>query len=271
MGDNSPTLHVLLIEDNPGDAFLVREMLDVSVSDNASMAKLVHVYTLAEALAMLHTRPIPPLDIILLDLSLPDAQGVEGIQLLAQEGGQVPVVVLTGNDDGGLAFQALEAGAQDYLHKDDISPASLHRSLRYAHERHRHALEVLAAQRKQQALQVQIEGERLIRRLVTDVQHEFRTPLAIIQSSALVLARATPDEVNRERVYARIEKAIKRLVQILDYMSKIAEITAVVDVTKATASLDKAINEVRHRQGAAGERLQCEMHGHFDVLIDYEN
>ena len=120
---------LLLVEDNPADVRLLREMFREQSSHNT---ELTHVGTMCEAekhLAECMT------DIILLDLGLPDAQGLEAIRRARAIAPGVPLVVLTGMDDESLASQALQEGVQDYLIKGQIDARGLLRALRYAVER----------------------------------------------------------------------------------------------------------------------------------------
>jgi signal transduction histidine kinase len=120
---------ILLVEDNPGDVFIIRKMLE----DNLPGVKIVAVETLEESLDLLKARSFSA---ILLDLTLPDSMGLESISLLRDRGAHAPIIVLTGVSDRMLALQALKAGAQDYLLKDQTSSSMLERSIRYAIERH---------------------------------------------------------------------------------------------------------------------------------------
>jgi diguanylate cyclase (GGDEF)-like protein/PAS domain S-box-containing protein len=120
---------LLLVEDNAGDARLIREMLkDQGLND----METTHVDYLSAAEKHLAEAAV---DIILLDLGLPDAQGLEAVRRTHAAAPHVPLVVLTGMDDEALASQSLQEGAQDYLIKDQIDGRSLLRSLRYAIER----------------------------------------------------------------------------------------------------------------------------------------
>jgi diguanylate cyclase (GGDEF)-like protein len=120
---------LLLVEDNLGDARLLREMLNEPNSLNTQLTQLESI-TAAEAYLAKHA-----VDIILLDLGLPDAQGLEAIRRAQAAAPGVPLVVLTGLDDESLAVQALQQGAQDYLIKGQIETRALLRALRYAIER----------------------------------------------------------------------------------------------------------------------------------------
>ena len=120
---------ILLVEDNPGDARLLREMLNEQESEPLEMI-LVDCVREAEKKLAEHV-----VDIILLDLGLPDAQGLEAVRRVHAAALRIPLVVLTGLDDEQLAAQTLQQGAQDYLIKGQIEPRGLRRALRYAVER----------------------------------------------------------------------------------------------------------------------------------------
>ncbi len=123
------TKAILLLEDNPGDARLLREMLNEEGSFNTRLT-LVGCMSDAEKHLAEHA-----IDIILLDLGLPDAQGLGAVRRVRAAAPHVPVVVLTGLDDESVAAQALQEGAQDYLIKGQIEARGLFRALRYAGER----------------------------------------------------------------------------------------------------------------------------------------
>ncbi len=120
---------LLLVEDNPGDARLLREMLN---EQGPQKTRLTHVQRLSDAEKHLAENAV---DIILLDLGLPDAHGLGAVRRAHACAPRVPLVVLTGMDDEVLAAQALQEGAQDYLIKGQIEARGLLRALRYAIER----------------------------------------------------------------------------------------------------------------------------------------
>lgn len=130
MAQPRPTT-VLLVEDNPGDTRLIREMLQEAVRPGFHVAEAPR---LDEACARLVRGGI---EVILLDLSLPDAQGLETIRKVVACAPAIPLVVLTGLDDEATALQALHAGAQDYLTKGRVDGSQLSRAIRYAQERKR--------------------------------------------------------------------------------------------------------------------------------------
>src|SRR5579862_3678463 len=120
---------LLLVEDNPGDARLLREMLNEA---GAYKTEVRQAESMSEAEKELGERAF---DIALLDLGLPDAQGLEAVRRAHAVAPRVPLVVLTGLDDESLATRALQEGAQDYLIKGQIETRGLLRALRYAIER----------------------------------------------------------------------------------------------------------------------------------------
>ena len=120
---------LLLVEDNPGDVGLLRQMFSEHGSPHTELT-MVRCMRDAEK----HLEQGTP-DIIVLDLGLPDAQGLEALRRARAAAPRVPLVVLTALDDESLAAQALHEGAQDYLIKGQIEPRGLFRALRYAIER----------------------------------------------------------------------------------------------------------------------------------------
>ncbi|MFL5804019.1 MAG: response regulator [Roseiflexaceae bacterium] len=127
---NKP-ITVLLIEDNTGDARLIREMLSEVKS---SLFELECVERLSAGLGRLAAGGI---DVVLLDLSLPDSQGFETFVKLRGQDSRAPILVLTGLDDEDMAIRAMQAGAQDYLVKGPLTNRALARAIRYAIERKR--------------------------------------------------------------------------------------------------------------------------------------
>ena len=125
------SLHILVIEDNPGDLFLLQEFLRAS---DLVIGNLLHVTHLSEAKTILAAEPI---DLVFLDLSLPDSYGLDSYIALSQSARAVPVILLTGITDTNLALQALLLGAQDYLVKGEFDEKLLSRAIRYSLERKR--------------------------------------------------------------------------------------------------------------------------------------
>lgn len=107
-------MKILLVEDNPGDARLLQEMLKDA---DASHYQLTHAERLADALQRISEDTF---DVILLDLALPDSHGMETFNAIHEQAPSVPVVVLSGFDDTAFASGAVGAGAQSYLNKNSV-------------------------------------------------------------------------------------------------------------------------------------------------------
>jgi two-component system cell cycle sensor histidine kinase/response regulator CckA len=142
-------IRVLLVEDNPGDVRLIQELVR---EFGDGLLVLENVDRLAIALERLSKEHF---DVVLLDLSLPDEQGIATLQRAHALAPKAPIVVLTGHDDEALAVKAVRMGAQDYLVKGQVDGDLLVRSIRYAAERGR-AVEAL--ERREQHYRSLIEN-----------------------------------------------------------------------------------------------------------------
>lgn len=199
----------LLIEDNPDDACLLGEALDDA--KNASI-ELVHVEQLNEAAKLLKEEAF---DVILLDLSLPDSQGIQTVLRMQAEASAVPIIVLTGLDDDNVALQAVRAGAQDYLVKGEINSRNLVRAIRYASERKKSYEELSRlAQELSQALKVKDE-------FLSVISHELKTPLIAIMGYAQLLEADSRGKQTAEERAARVireksDELLKMIQRILE-------------------------------------------------------
>jgi sigma-B regulation protein RsbU (phosphoserine phosphatase) len=162
---------VLLIEDNPGDADLVR----LRLTESRNQVDVSCVSRLSDGLASIES--MPPA-VVLLDLNLPDSHGSETFRKILAKAPGVPVVILSGQEDETLAVKAIHHGVQDYLVKGDLTSRILERSMRYAVERHA-LLRSLEINRKQQ---IEFKNQFL-----SHVSHELRTPLTCIHQYASLL------------------------------------------------------------------------------------
>lgn len=132
---------VLVVDDDPSDVELIRAHLD-SVRSSRRF-ELEWVGSVTDALRRLARHGI---GVVLLDLDLPDAQGVTAVSRLVKGAPEIPIVVMTGLSDESTGLRAVQEGAQDYLVKDQVNGNLLDRSMRFAMERKRaeHALARLA-------------------------------------------------------------------------------------------------------------------------------
>ena len=150
---------VLIVEDNPGDARLIEEMLRETGGPDL---RTLYAHALGQGLPMLQAECV---DVVLLDLGLPDSQGLDTLAQTVAAAPLLPIIVLTGRNDEQLAMDALRNGAQDYLTKGHIDGPVLDRAIRYAIER----------KRNEEALHAAAEHQRL---LLSELDHRVRNNLA---------------------------------------------------------------------------------------------
>jgi signal transduction histidine kinase/DNA-binding NarL/FixJ family response regulator len=128
---NSSAFRILLVEDGPGDARLIRELLKAVGFDLV----VEEVATAAAAVSRLEDRAVAPVDVVLLDLTLPDSHGIDTVDRVVKVARDAAVVVLTGFAAEWIGSEAVAAGAQDFLQKGEFDERLLARSIRYAAER----------------------------------------------------------------------------------------------------------------------------------------
>jgi len=149
MAPNHREFTILLIEDNPDDMFLIKEILSRM---NFKALRFEWAETLQHGLNYLaHGKA----DFILLDLMLPDSRGIEAVIKLKTQVPQIPIIVITALDDEALAIEALKQGAQDYLTKEQLNGAFLSRSIRYS-------IKLAESQQHTQQLQAKENQYRLL-------------------------------------------------------------------------------------------------------------
>jgi len=187
-------IRLLLVEDNLDDCELT--CLELSRVESAKF-DVQHAARLSEAVQVLSTKPF---DVLLLDLGLPDSEGLAGVTALRREVDDVPIIVLTGNTDEETALRSLHNGAQDYLVKAAVCADKLHRAIRYSIERQRLVRQLTRAKRL-----LEKKNQRLARmyktahRFVDNVSHEFRTPLTVVKEYGSLLREEVVGTVNDEQ------------------------------------------------------------------------
>ncbi len=138
---NTKSIEILLFEDNPGDAGLLEEMLE----EFQNKYILKNVESLEEGLNALNNTHF---DIILLDLGLPDSDGIETLVEVDKKTPNIPIIVLTGLNNEEIGILAVKMGAQDYLIKKEIDSKLLTRSINYSIERNKIEIELQKIPRK---------------------------------------------------------------------------------------------------------------------------
>lgn len=176
---------VLVVEDNSADARFIEELLadardeeaGVRLTDEAKVeVTIARAETLSAGLDRLATA-----DVVLLDLNLPDSTGMETLERVVDAEAQVPIIVLTGVPESRLGVEAVSEGAQDYLSKEELSPSSLVRAIRYAVERHR----------SEEALRRRTEQLTLLNHLT---QHDVRNDMTLVVGRAHELEAHVDDD-----------------------------------------------------------------------------
>jgi DNA-binding NarL/FixJ family response regulator len=135
---NPPVIKILLIDDEPAQAWLVGEHLRSVASKTGKSVELAHAESLQEGLERLEQGDI---DLLLLDLSLPDSMGIDTFLRAYARFPSMPIVVLTSIEDEDIGIKLIQAGAQDYLAKGQSTGVILYRSIRHAIERKQAAAE----------------------------------------------------------------------------------------------------------------------------------
>jgi signal transduction histidine kinase len=178
-------MRILLIEDDPEDALLMRDYLEDAELD---AFELVRVERLEQAVVHLgeHNSQV---DIALLDLNLPDSRGLDTLRALVGATHDVPVVVVTGLEDEDVALAAVNLGAQDYLVKGAVDEDIIRRTIRYAIERHR-----LERERSRLAAELSdAQKMKTVGLLAGGIAHDFNNMLTVIIGHCrLIRAEVSP-------------------------------------------------------------------------------
>jgi signal transduction histidine kinase len=250
---NDSLLQVLLIEDNPTDVLLLQEAL----AQVSSMAFAVTaVERLSDGIARLRERPF---HVVLLDLSLPDGQGLETCITMAHQARGVPIVVLTGAADETLAVSALREGAQDYLIKGHAEGPTLARAIRYAIERQRAEAEIRAlnAELEQRVHERTAElavANQELEAFSHSVAHDLRAPLRSIDGFSQLLEEDYADRLDEagQDYLRRIRAGAQRMSELIDDFLTLAGITrtALVWARVNLSAMAHAIAEGLQRGGA---------------------
>jgi signal transduction histidine kinase len=233
-------LQVLVVEDNAGDARLLREMFS---TEKPGSFEVTHLLRMSEALIHLAKGAT---DIVLLDMGLPDGHGLDTVRRARAVAPGVPVIVLTGLDDEALAAQAMREGAQDYLIKGQIESRALPRALRHAIDRHRMQTETDLIRTHQ----LRFKDEFL-----SHVSHELRSPLnAIYQFVSILLDKLAGDLKPEQHQYLEIVlRNVKQLQAMIDDLLEVTRVHAgkLTIELQCTSVSDAIAYTVNTLQGAA--------------------
>jgi len=210
---NLESLQVLLVEDSLTDARLFQH---VFLRSSVGKWSLEIAERLSDAIGYCQSNTF---DLVLLDLNLPDSEGLDTITKFNQAFPDIPIIILTAFDDEELALQAMARGAQDYLVKDQVTTYLLRRSIRYAMERSQIVQRMRdSEQATLKALEKEKELNQLKSYFVSMVSHEFRNPLTALQlTSEIILTSGDQLTPEKKQIYIkRMESTIQNMCQLLD-------------------------------------------------------
>jgi len=223
MSDQRQT--VLLVEDNPGDARLIRESL-IELSGNSFALET------ADRLATaLHRLSAGGIDAVLLDLALPDSKGRETFKKARAHAPTVPIIVLTGLGDEALALKMVQEGAQDYVAKVELNGSILSRAIRYAIERERAEQQILRFNEdleervRERTAELKAVNQEL-EAFSASVSHDLRSPLHVIDGFSTLLEESFADVLGSKgmKYLDRIHKSVQEMTEIIEHLLKLSRL-----------------------------------------------
>ncbi len=241
-------LHLLVVDDQEFDRKMIASRLrEVAPRDT----QITEADSGEEAMNAIASTPIP-FDAVLLDMNLPDIHGVDLTTMILGVRPDLSIVMITVEADMDKALKCLKAGAQDFLIKGEYSNISLYRSIRYAIERHRAALENF---KLNEALKRERELSAAQKEFIHLVSHEFRTPIAIISGATQLLTAKAPELAAGAGAtqFKKINAALDRLVGLLDNVLRLSMVEegkevftpAMFDVVEAVRLVAECFDESR--------------------------
>ena len=238
-------IRLLLIEDSPDDALLIQEAVTESARDRF---RTEWVERLAEGLERLRDHPA---DVVLLDLSLPDSHGMETFSRVHQAAPDIPIVLLTNLEDEGMAVQAVQAGAQDYLMKSSANGPLLIRSILYALERQRLNDELLE---RTQELE---RSNRDLEQFAYAASHDLQEPLRMVRSYMELLTEDYAEQLDagaRQYVAYAHDGAVRmqELVQGLLAYSRVGSEAKPLEPVDTARLLQQVMHDLQQAIAASG-------------------
>lgn len=193
---NEKIIHIMLVEDNPGDALIINEMLK-EIYDNKF--ELAHFKRVDEGLKHIEE----DFDILLLDLNLPDSHGVETFKTMNKHVPELPIIILTGLVDENLAINIVSEGAQDYLVKGQIDKQLLSKSIKYSIERKKIERDLKKSEEKYKQMVEKIESGLFV--------IDSNNQITYINNQMASMLGYTTDEITKQDVFQFIHKKCKNI------------------------------------------------------------
>lgn len=225
---NQKVIRIVLIEDSPADADLVKEY----VKDQPGGFEVEHFFTLAEAFS--YIKNSSNVDVIISDLNLPDSFGQDTITKLSSTFPNIPLVILTGNEDQNIALNSLNTNVQEFIVKGDISPSFFPRMIRYALKRKEYDLQKSQALAKDLALLAEAENSLQLRdEFMSIASHELKTPITSlklqIEVVSTLLEKLKKNEISLDQITGLLAKAdiqVDRMTNLVNTLLDISRINS---------------------------------------------
>lgn len=258
---------LLLVEDQEEDAAFFESY---SASIESPKVEISHAYDLEEAIKQLKERSF---DLIISDLDLPDAQGMEAIEALSEYAQEAPMLILTGAEEDTLIDKAAHLGVYDYLYKSELNSRYLKRSIRYALSRSK-------IEKRNQQLQDQLYHSQKIEavgQLTGGIAHDFNNKLAVIQGYLQLFPRTIPESCDKahkylESIQGAVAHASHLTKQLLAFSRKQEVQKVVIDVNEVVGNsiklLERVVGKVELNFEPHLEAHKIEVDpGHLDQIV----
>lgn len=255
-------LKLLLVEDDEDDFILTRDLLNEIYADHLELEWIKDYDTAIERLLSNEHA------VCLLDYRLGAHNGIELLRQAREQGSNCPSILLTGQTDREIDFEAMRAGASDYLIKNELNPSLLERAIRYSRERRRIEEERLQLVREQQAREAAEAANRAKDDFLAMVSHELRSPLNAILGWTRILRSSNVDEETVERALETIERSAKSQAQMIEDLLDISRvINGNLRLNLIELKLSNIIKRVLEDIYPAAEAKQIQIHTEYDEAV----